>query len=731
MKRTVALMITAVLLTALCIPVFAADTPPLPPDGGFGPPPGGSPGGPGGPGSAGQEFAAFDEIISHAGIYIGSGMTGEPEHELSAPAETDFIGHVTNADGSGGTLSGGRLSGVRLDGSTGSNGIAIDLGSEDTALYLGGSEDNYTVDGEGYNSVIQVDAGQSNNDAGYEAIHGVGVAVNSGTLFIENSFIRSEGPRSTPVYMFSTRSPEATSLVVRNSHLEARSDEIWMPPFKLLAGGARASLLMTRNNSWFFDSEVISNNWGAISQDSVDAMTYVVNSRGVSTEGGYGTYLTYGMRLYGSELYGGQYGVFMCGESDIATGNGGAALEDAEAMRQAAEGFVPEERDSVIAAPCNAIVVHNSLPNLDMVAHGLFRSTVLSTSPEDLPAEVSPLTADDGFFLPGVDILGSGAGCGASYFYLKNLYGSLALIRSMNADLTFDGAVTKAENGVLLQSVVTYDPPAASGYLTPEQGGSVPGISATFLHGRYDGDILHQDYQRPMFITIGEDGTLTGKMVSGTYAAWNDLWSEEHLRSMMEADGHDPAEFGNELWVEDVQANLVRPEDTAYAGIENYGISLSLESGGTWEVLGDSSLKSLTLAEGAELIAPEGFKLEVFTGCSISNDALFYDESAAAPLEAVDAGTYENVVIRLEELPREAAEEAETPASSVEASEAPAEPEKAPAEGPASAEPEPALADPQGESVPSGNGALPVIAGCGILVIAGAAVAMAVIKKRK
>ena len=731
MKRTLAVMIAVVFMLTLYIPAAAADMPPLPPDGGFGPPPEGGPGGPGGPGSAGQEFAAFDEIISHAGIYIGSTMDEERQHELSAPAGTDFTGQVTDADSFGGTLSDGRLSGVMLDGNTGSNGIAIDLGSEDEALYLGGPEDNFTVDGKGYNSVIRVDAGQGNNDAGYEAVHGVGVAVNSGTLFIENSFIRSEGPRSTPVYMFSTQSPAATSLVVRSSHLEAHSDEIWMPPFKLLAGGARASLLMTRNNSWFFDSEVISNNWGAISQDSVDAMTYVVNSKGISTEGGYGTYLTYGMRLYGSELYGGQYGVFMCGESDIATENGRAALEDDGAMLHAAEDFVPEERDSVIAAPCNAIVVHNSLPNLDMVAHGLFRDTTLSTRPEDLPAEVTPLAADDAFFLPGVDIIGSGDGCGASYFFLRNLYGSLALIRSMNADLTFDGAETKAENGVLLQSVVTYDPPSASGYLTPEQGSSVPGISAMFLHGSYDGDILHQDYQRPMFITIGEDGILTGKMVSGTYAAWNDLWSEEHLTAVMEADGHDPAEFQNELWAEDVQTNLIRPEDTAYAGTENHGISLSIASGGTWEVAGDSSLKSLTLDEGAEIVAPEGFKLQIFTGCDSSNDVLFYDESAAEPLADIAAGTYENVVIRLAELPRETAETAETPAPSAEAADAPAESEKASAEGLESAETDPSQTGPQADRVPAGKGALPVVIGCGIIVIAGAAVAAAVRKKKK
>ena len=218
--------------------------------------------------------------------------------------------------------------------------------------------------------------------------------------------------------------------MVKDSKLEAHSDSIWMPPFKLLAGGARATLLMTRNNSWFYGSEVLSNNWGAISQDSVDAMTYVVNSSGISTEGGYGTYLTYGMRLYGSELYGGQYGVFMCGTSDILTDTGEAALSDGDAMEKAPDYPVDTSRSSKVAAPFNAVVIHNSLPDITMVAKGVFRNTLLSTRTEDLPEQVTPMAYDDAFFLPGVDIVGSGNGCGAADFFNRNLYGSCLLYTS-------------------------------------------------------------------------------------------------------------------------------------------------------------------------------------------------------------------------------------------------------------------------------------------------------------
>ena len=629
-KRLLTLTAAAALVITQVIPSFAMDgeMPPPPPDGG-------------GSGAAGQEFATFEEVRSYAGLDMANGV----EYSHISDAVAPFNGDVSFAKE--GIFSRNQISGLFMDGKQRSSGIAVSMPSENDVFTIGGEESFYTENGRDYNTVIKVNAGDVNSDAGYEAVCGVGAAIETGELHIENSYIYSEGPRSTPVYAFSTASPAATALVVLNSTLEAHSDEIWMPPFKLLSGGARASLLMTRNNSWFYGSQVISNNWGAISQDSVDAMTYVVNSSGTSTQGGYGTYLTYGMRLYGSELYGGQYGIFMCGTSDIVTDTGKAALEDADAMEKAPDFPVDETRISQVAAPFNAVVVHNSLPDITMVAKGAFKNSLISTRPEDLPETVTPMAHDDEFFMPGVDIIGSGNGCGAAYFFNKNLYGSLALIRSMNADFTFDNSETHTANGVLLQSVVTYDPPSASGYLTPEQGETVPGIAGTFLNGSYEGDILHQDYQRAMTVTIGENATLTGKAVSGTYAGWNNLWSEESLTNMLEEDGYTPDFFGNDLWAQDVQANLIRSEDTVYEGTENLGIDMTVGNGGTWIVTGDCSLSSLTLEDGGAITTPEGCTLSFFAGCDSSNSNVFYDETAGEEVTELIPGTYENVVIRL------------------------------------------------------------------------------------
>ena len=570
-----------------------------------------------GAGSGGQEFGAFSEIVASAGIVIEDGA-------------------VSYADNWNGTAS-GEITATGMTGAsitaTEANGVAITMAKE---------TDTYVIE----DSDIFATAGLKNNELGYEAAYGVGVGVSTGELWIRNSRIASEGARSTPVYMFSTAQPAATSLVVVDSEITTHTDkaDIWMPPFKLLAGGSRATLLMTRNNSWFINSTVTSNNWGAISQDSVDANTYVINTTGTATEGGYGTYLTYCMKLYASRLYGGQYGVFMCGDSLIETGSAADALTDAEAMSKMPD-YVPMDQPTVIAAPFNAIVVHTSTPGLERIAVGSFKDALVSTMPEDLPDTVTPMAADDPFFMDTDAPFG--AGSGAAYFYNRNLYGSLILVRSMNGDFTFDNTDARTSNGVLVQTVITYDPPAAVGYIPVGQGEDLPGVKVTFRNGEYTGDLLHQDYQRRMTVTVGENSVLKGAVVSGTWQGWNDLWSEASLLEVLKENGYDEVPFASETWAADVQENLIRAEDADYAETENLGADMTVTSGGTWIVTGDSSLSSLTLEDGAVVAAPAGMTLTVYVNADASNADSAY--TGGTPVDTLTAGTYENVILAVSE----------------------------------------------------------------------------------
>ena len=177
------------------------------------------PGG-GGPAAAGQEFATFEEVRSHAGILVENGTVTE------VPQGSDFSGLMSKDETAKITPTG--ISGLILDGKELANGIAIEMASGEEVFTIGGEDTPNEADGEKYNTVIKVKSGEGNNDAGYEAVHGVGVGINAGELRIENSYISSEGPRSTPVYAFSTQSPQGTSVVAVNSKLVAHSDSIWM-----------------------------------------------------------------------------------------------------------------------------------------------------------------------------------------------------------------------------------------------------------------------------------------------------------------------------------------------------------------------------------------------------------------------------------------------------------------------------------------------------------------------
>lgn len=609
-----------------------------------------------GGGTAQQEFATYSEDSEHAAIRVEDGtvQTDMLEGYESPAGGTTFTGTVSLAEGGNLTTSG--ADGLLIVGDGYSNGLVVQMQSETEVFTIGGESRYYAADGsEGsiYNSVIMVDAADGNQD--YEGVYGVGVAMNLGELRIINSYIATEGARSTTAYL--NHNAGNTSLVVIDSRLEAHSDTIWMPPFKLLAGGARTTLLMSMNNSWFYGSEIISNTWGAVSQDSIDADTYVYDCVIRATEGGYGSYQTYHLYLYGTSMQAAQYGAFMCGESYLLTDTILAGKADENITGKAAElgydiGNVPNENATEIVAAWNAIVVHTSVPGDSQVARGDLKNSLLSTDTDDLDPSVTALVYDSDFLFPGVNP--DGDTCGQTYFYTKNLYGSVVLVRSMNSDFTFDNCELRSSNGVIIHSVITYDPPGTPQILVTDSNiETQAGNAATFLNGTYTGDILNEDYQRKMTITVGENATLTGKAISGTKAYWENKWSEENLLATLAEDGIDVSELSsvNATWAADV-LSAFSLEGDYFEGSEGYGIHMTVASGGEWVVTADSNLSSLTVAPGGALSAASGSTLTIYYDCDVSSDEVYYSTDGAKELalnDLVEGETYENVVIVVSE----------------------------------------------------------------------------------
>lgn len=97
------------------------------------------------------------------------------------------------------------------------------------------------------------------------------------------------------------------------------------------------------------------------------------------------------------------------------------------------------------------------------------------------------------------------------------------------------------------------------------------------------GDILHEDYQRDMHLSL-TGTTLTGKITGKTAEEWNALCREKGFESY-----------------------LIDPD--GYKTI--HGVRLALESGSLWNVAGDSTLTSLSIGEGAKIAAPAGRTLRM------------------------------------------------------------------------------------------------------------------------
>jgi hypothetical protein len=74
---------------------------------------------------------------------------------------------------------------------------------------------------------------------------------------------------------------------------------------------------------------------------------------------------------------------------------------------------------------------------------------------------------------------------------------ALILVKSANADITLDGASLASSSGVLIQSALNDDSNA-----TKVDGQAVAGIRATLKHLTVAGDILHQDPERTMSVSL-------------------------------------------------------------------------------------------------------------------------------------------------------------------------------------------------------------------------------------
>ena len=518
-------------------------------------------------------------------------------------------------------------------------GVNVSAGT----LTLGGEKGRYDVafdengvphasEGDTWNSVIILDDPDHASDKLYgdgarENSLGSGIYTAGEDSFIEvdNAFIWTSGAVRSAMAINSL-----STAVVKNSFIESTGAiTCYKPVTRLLLSTCRANVFVG-GTAYYYNSEIVSGDWGALSTDTGgpnSTYLYAYNVDTDNTVGGYSTYADTNcfVEIYGSRLRSAEYGGFIACSGKLRIGGADEASEAALAYADADDLLASGEPSEIVAGR-NDIVIHL----VDSMGNNSGYNSITGTldiSDTTLKTDRNILTERDYYNDPNAEAYGE---CG---YFLDYCSGSAIALRSTNADITLTNVTFYPyENNVTgrpiaIHSFLNYD---ARGAVSVPDGEASLGQNVAIADSVVDGDILHADYQRPMEVSLTAS-TLNGAVVSGTCAGWNALWTDVEDNGL--AENFDAAKIYELL-----------TKNESYETV--WGVRLTLDGNSVWNVTGDSSLYSLTLAEGAQLILPEG--AAVYVNVDMSNGDLSYDASTGTRVETLEPGVaYTGVVITL------------------------------------------------------------------------------------
>lgn len=534
------------------------------------------------------------------------------------------------------------------DGSTVFGHYGAVLSGDDEGLFtIGGADELYEVDGQSYNSVFILDA-QDRDEANAlgagetrdykdakEGAEGAGIYADLPHLLVDNVYIYTSGYGRSALHLTS----DVQDTVIRDSTIIAVGSEgrdSSAPGLICMYASSRPMLIESSGNTYIYNSDVISSDWGVYSLDGCyGANVYIVNDYSLNTVGGYSMYALgfaagqeNSTHFYGSYAASAQYGTILCAAGRTYTGALSDATEDA--LAELGDGGFAEpvlkNGWSYIGGRTNAVTMQADMSGAEIVGILDAKHTIFDTA--------AVVDRDGDQLVDTMDIYDykNDMAYGAAYYFLNYIHGAAFAIRSENVDMTLDDCLVYSSNGVAIQSVIGYDNMAAN--IKVPDGTEYHGSDITVKNMALNGDVLHEDYQRKMVLKL-ENADLCGAVVSGTYAAWR-----QNISDFIDAGWTDYDEqLGH---TKDVVLSTLCYNDS-YDTI--WGVRLSLDADSAWTVTGDSSLYSLTVADGAQITAPAGHELEIYVDCAMNGSDVFYDHTTGTQVDSLGAGEYTGVVI--------------------------------------------------------------------------------------
>ncbi len=492
---------------------------------------------------------------------------------------------------------------------------------------LGGEEELYTVEtwftGEklDVNSVLRFDL-PLDYAWGADSAGGFGiVSAGTGTMITENVYVLTSGINR---YSFDLSSGDN---IVKDSYFESlgcRGEYCDMPWFTMQYGASRNIIMTSQANVYVYNSLCASDGYASWSTDMTNGAMYLYNADCINYNGGYGSYADgCQVHIYGSTFDCAEYGLFDCNGGTLVVGSAADAKSaDDETFLTYLEGEeLAEDEPSVIIGGRNAVAMHVVATEAPGDPD---RNGIVDTATSSMHNTQPHLYATNSVF----STVGA-TGTSLAQFpktiemYLEHQTGSVMEFRSCNADVQLENCELESANGILFQSVIDMDGSAVQ-ILDDIPTEDISGICIQSTGNDWTGDISHEDYQRPMRLTL-EDSTLTGAIYAPGVEEWLALWDGFETLSY----SLDP-ETG--LYVNDAdptdtcESYRIQDPDEIYAwatAITDYeavrGVYLDMDAASVWNVTAESTLVSLTMAPGAQIngtVTVDGAAVDVSAGGS-------------------------------------------------------------------------------------------------------------------
>lgn len=553
---------------------------------------------------------------------------------------------VTVERAAGAVVSAEEISGIRVTSEDNEAGFVSFAGGG--SLTIGGEEENFAVtpylgapdkapsgeaSGEAseeaamFNTVIDLREA-ADYVWGTDSSGGVAIAVRgTGSVLMENVYALNTG-----ISRYTVSLSRGTS-IIKDCYFESlgclaqHSD---MPWFTAQLGNARNLVACGTLSAYIYNSVTASEGYGSWSTDTGGNpfVFYLYNADSYNYYGGYGTYADTGLEInvFGSRLDSAEYGVFVTNTGVLNIGSSADARKAGdEIFLENLQGEeLAEDTPSEIVGARNAVVYHvvdtMRKANPDTGVKDSGSSTAWKTVP------VMNVTNST------ISTVGA---CGTAVqkypvlqqAWMDHLAGSAILFRGACGIANLTNVKLESATGVLIRSGLDLDESSVQ-ILDDVATEDIPGCQVNSVDNVWEGDIVNEDYQRPMYLDF-VNTSLTGAIYTYDVDHWNAVF----------------ADYADLSYVTDPETglyiNIADPTDTAsnykavdpgriYSWICAYdsydavrGTYLSLDESSVWNVTAESNLMGLTAASGAMvngIVTVDGETVDVSAGGSWRGD---------------------------------------------------------------------------------------------------------------